>query len=134
MYVLRAFGFIFAPIAASFVYAYNEDRFPSLPLGCFSMEWYEAVAADPLVWEGLRNTLITGVTVSIIATALGCGAAYTDFRYKFVGKPFYLALALLPPTIPVVILGLAMLSFLSRVNLSGQLPAELGRASGRAGV
>src|SRR3546814_15977189 len=74
------------------------------------MEWYEAVAADPLVWEGLRNTLITGVTVSIIATALGFGAAYTDFRYKFFGKPFYLALALLPPTFPVVIPGLAMLS------------------------
>ncbi|HEY9536830.1 MAG TPA: ABC transporter permease [Kiloniellaceae bacterium] len=125
LYVLLAFAFIFAPIAASFVFSFNEDRFPSLPLGGFSMEWYEAVAADPLVWEGLRNTLITGVTVSIIATALGFGAAYTDFRYKFFGKPFYLALALLPPTIPVVILGLAMLSFLSRVNLSGQLHAVI---------
>src|SRR3546814_4708218 len=90
-----------------------------------SSDLYEAVAADPLVWEGLRNTLITGVTVSIIATALGFGAAYTDSRYKFFGKPFYLALALLPPTIPVVILGLAMLSFLSRVNLSGQLHAVI---------
>src|SRR3546814_3129204 len=43
----------------------------------------------------------------------------------FCGKPFYRALALLPPTIPVVILGLAMLSFLSRVNLSGQLHAVI---------
>src|SRR3546814_4589632 len=50
--VLLAFAFIFAPIAASFVFSFNEDRFPSLPLGGFSMEWYEAVAADPLVWEG----------------------------------------------------------------------------------
>src|SRR3546814_10512925 len=84
--LLLAFAFIFAPIAASFVFSFNEDRFPSLPLGGFSMEWYEAVAADPLVWEGLRNTLITGVTVSIIATALGFGAAYTDFRYKFLDR------------------------------------------------
>src|SRR3546814_14630018 len=84
--LLLAFAFIFAPIAASFVFSFNEDRFPSLPLGGFSMEWYEAVAADPLVWEGLRNTLITGVTVSIIATALGFGAAYTDFRNQFFGK------------------------------------------------
>jgi spermidine/putrescine transport system permease protein len=119
LYVLLAFGFIFAPIAASFVFSFNVDRFPSLPLGGFSTIWYETVAADPLVWEGLRNTLIVGIVVSVLATAIGFGAAYTDFRYRFFGKNLYLALALLPPTIPVVILGLAMLAFLSNVNLSG---------------
>ncbi|TPL71372.1 ABC transporter permease [Mesorhizobium sp. B2-3-15] len=121
LYIVLAFAFIFAPIAASFVFSLNIDRFPSLPLGGFSTIWYEAVYADPLVWEGLRNTLIVGATVSVVATALGFGAAYTDFRYKFFGKPFYLALALLPPTIPVVILGLAMLAFLSNVHLSGEV-------------
>lgn len=118
-YVLLTFVFVFAPIAASFVFSFNVDRFPSLPLGGFSLTWYQQVAADPLVWQGLRNTLIVGVTVSILATALGFGAAYTDFRYKFLGKSLYLALALLPPTIPVVILGLAMLAFLANVGLSG---------------
>jgi len=119
LYVLLAFAFIFAPIAASFVFSFNVDRFPSLPLGGFSTIWYEAVINDPLVWEGLRNTLIVGIVVSVLATAIGFGAAYTDFRYKFFGKTFYLALALLPPTIPVVILGLAMLAFLSNISLSG---------------
>ena len=121
LYVLLAFAFIFAPIAASFVFSFNVDRFPSLPLGGFSTVWYEAVAADPLVWEGLRNTLVAGLVVSVLATALGFGAAYTDFRYRFFGKNLYLALALLPPTIPVVILGLAMLAFLSNINLSGAI-------------
>jgi spermidine/putrescine transport system permease protein len=119
-YVILAFVFVFAPIGASFVFSFNVDRFPSLPLGGFSLRWYEAIAEDPLVWEGLRNSVIVGVSASLISTALGFGAAYTDFRYKFFGKPLYLALALLPPTIPVVILGLAMLAFLSRVDLSGQ--------------
>ncbi len=121
LYILLAFGFIFAPIAASFVFSFNIDRFPSLPLGGFSTVWYEAVWADPLVWEGLRNTLIAGTVVSVLATAIGFGAAYTDFRYKFFGKTAYVALALLPPTIPVVILGLAMLAFLSNVGLSGAI-------------
>lgn len=121
LYVLLAFAFIFAPIAASFVFSFNVDRFPSLPLGGFSMIWYEAVANDPLVWEGLRNTLIAGLIVSVLATAIGFGAAYTDFRYRFFGKTIYVALALLPPTIPVVILGLAMLAFLSNISLSGAI-------------
>lgn len=125
LYVVLAFGFVFAPIAASFVFSLNVDRFPSLPLGGFSTVWYEAVYNDPLIWEGLRNTLVAGVVVSVLATAIGFGAAYTDFRYRFLGKSFYVALALLPPTIPVVILGLAMLAFLSNVGLSGELHAVI---------
>ena len=121
LYILLSFCFIFAPIAASFVFSFNVDRFPSLPLGGFSTIWYEAVWADPLVWEGLRNTLIVGAVVSVLATAIGFGAAYTDFRYAFFGKTVYVALALLPPTIPVVILGLAMLAFLSTIDLSGAI-------------
>lgn len=118
-YVVAAYVFVFAPIAASFVFSFNSDRFPSIPLGQFSLEWYRAVASDPLVWEGLRNTLFVGLIAGLISTLLGFGAAYTDYRYKFFGKQVYLALALLPPTIPVIILGLAMLAYLSRINLSG---------------
>ncbi len=121
LYVVLIYAFIFAPIVASFVFSFNSDRFPSLPLGEFSLKWYQAVADDPLVWDGLRNSLIVGVVASIASTVIGFTAAYTDFRYKFFGKPVYLALALLPPTIPLVIMGLAMLAFLSRVGLSGDI-------------
>ncbi|EAQ25415.1 MULTISPECIES: ABC transporter permease [unclassified Roseovarius] len=111
--------FIFAPILGSFVFSLNSDRFPSLPLGHFSTEWYRLIWEDPFVWAGFLNTVLVGLIVAVIATVLGFGGAYTDFRYNFFGKNVYLALALLPPTIPVVIMGLAMLAFLSRVNLSG---------------
>lgn len=119
VYLILAYAFVFLPIAASFVFSFNSDRFPSIPLGHFSLDWYHAVATDPLVLEGLRNTLFVGVIVGLVSTALGFGAAYTDYRYHFFGKQVYLALALLPPTIPVIILGLAMLAYLSRIDLSG---------------
>lgn len=120
-YVVAVFVFIFAPIVTSFVVSLNVDRFPTLPLGGFSTKWYEAIAEDPTLLPAMRNTLIVGTAVAVLATLLGFGAAYTDFRYKFFGKNVYLALALLPPTIPVVILGLAMLVFLSQVGLFGKL-------------
>lgn len=120
VYIVLSYTFVFAPIAASFVFSFNSDRFPSIPLGQFTLDWYRAVATDPLVWQGLGNTLFVGVIVGVVSTALGFGAAYTDYRYKFLGKQVYLALALLPPTIPVVILGLAMLAYLSRIDLSGR--------------
>jgi spermidine/putrescine transport system permease protein len=121
LYLALVFGFIFLPIVVSFVVSFNSQRFPTLPLGDFTTEWYEAIADDPTILPALVNTLIIGVSVSLLSTLLGFGAAYTDFRYRFFGKNVYLALALLPPTIPVVILGLAMLVFLSQVGLFGEL-------------
>lgn len=125
LYVWLTLGFIFAPILASFVFSFNSDRFPSLPLGSFSLTWYQAILDDPGVWQGLRNSVLTAVCAGSIATLLGFGAAYTDYRYKFLGKNLYLALALLPPTIPFVILGLAMLAFYARIGLSGELTAVI---------
>jgi len=119
LYIILSFAFIFAPIAPSFIFSFSVERFPSLPPRGFSTIWYEAVIKDPFVWEGLRNTALIGFCVAVLATLLGFCAAYTDFRYRFFGKNIYVALALLPPTIPVVILGLAMLAFLSRLSLSG---------------
>jgi len=120
-YIAGALLFIFAPIAVSFVFSFNSDRFPSLPLAEFTTDWYAVTFSDPLVLAGFRNSLIVGALASAIATALGFGAAYADYRFAFFGKKIYLALALLPPTIPVVILGLAMLAYLSRVSLSGSI-------------
>lgn len=124
-YIVGILLFIFAPIAASVVFSFNSDRFPSLPLGHFTTDWYRAIFTDPLVLDGFANSLLVGFGASIIATLLGFGAAYTDYRYNFFGKKFYLALAFLPPTIPVVILGLAMLAYLSRIGLSGSVWAIL---------
>jgi spermidine/putrescine transport system permease protein len=121
VYVIAVFLFILAPIVTSFVISFNADRFPTLPLSGFSLRWYEAIRDDPTLPPALRNTIVVGLSVSVISTFLGFTAAYTDYRYRFMGKSVYLALALLPPTIPVIILGLAMLIFLSRVGLFGQI-------------
>ena len=64
-------------------------------------------------------SLTVSISVGVLSTVIGFCTAYTDFRYRFFGKNVYLALALLPPTIPLVIMGLAMLALLSRIGLSG---------------
>ena len=119
VYAVLVFLFILTPIIASFVVSLNVDRFPTLPLGGFSLKWYDAIAADTTVADAIFNTLLVGVIVSLVSTFIGFATAYTDFRYRFFGKSVYLALALLPPTIPTVIMGLAMLVYLSTVNLWG---------------
>ena len=120
-YIVLVLLLVFAPIISSFVFSFDANRYAAIPWGGFSTKWYQAAIADGELVQGFRNTVIVAITTSIIATFLGFSAAYTDYRYRFFGKNVYLALALLPPTIPVIILGLAMLVFLARVGLSGEL-------------
>jgi spermidine/putrescine transport system permease protein len=121
LYVGAIFVFVFAPILTSMVFSFNSDRFPTVPLGEFTTHWYETAFSRPEVWTAFSNSLTVAACAAALSTALGFVTAYTDFRYGFRFKSAYLALALLPPTIPLVIMGLAMLAWLGRLGLSGTL-------------
>lgn len=121
VYIALAFVFIFTPIIASFVFSFNSDRFPSLPLGSFSLQWYQKVLSCPEILEAAKTSLIVALCTSVLSTFIGFCTAYTDYRYQFFGKQAYLALAMLPPTIPLIIMALAMLSWLSQIGLSGKV-------------
>jgi spermidine/putrescine transport system permease protein len=121
VYIALAFIFIFTPIVASFIFSFNSDRFPSLPLGSFSLQWYQKVLSRPEILEAAKTSIIVALCTSALSTFIGFCTAYTDYRYDFSGKKAYLALAMLPPTIPLIIMALAMLSWLSQIGLSGKV-------------
>ena len=118
-YTVLVFTFIFAPIAASFVFSFNSDRFPTIPLGTFTTQWYAKAFGNPEVWDAAVRSLVVSASTAVLATIIGFSAAYTDYRYDFFGKKAFLVLALLPPTIPLIIFALATLGWLSLFNASG---------------
>jgi spermidine/putrescine transport system permease protein len=115
------FAFILVPICSTIAFSINADRFPSLPWAGFSLTWYRAIFTDDRIRTALGNSLIVASTTAAISTFIGFATAYVDYRYRFVGKQIYIALAVLPPTVPVVIFGVAMLTFEGLVGLSGSL-------------
>ncbi|MEL6808043.1 MAG: ABC transporter permease [Pseudomonadota bacterium] len=125
VWTVLVFAFILTPIASLVFFSFNADRFPSLPWGGFSLEWYRAIFADDTVRAGFWRSIQVSAFVAVVATFIGFATAYTDYRYNFRGKMSYLAIAALPPTVPVLILGLGMLSFFSMVNLVGTLRAVM---------
>ena len=120
-YLFFIFVFIFTPIAFSIIFSFNSQRFPTIPLGSFSLEWYLKIFNDAEIWQAAINSVIVSSITCLIATFLGFCTAYSDYRYRFKFKGVYLALVLLPPTIPLIILALAMLAWLSKIGMSGQL-------------
>jgi len=120
-YTLLLFVFIFAPIFFSVVFSFNSARFPTIPLESFTLQWYQTIWSDPDVWIAVRNSVVVSLCTCVVATLLGFCTAYTDYRYNFRFKNAYLALVLLPPTIPLIIMALAMLAWFSKFGASGQL-------------
>ena len=120
-YLAIVFLFVFTPIVTSIIFSFNSDRFASIPLGSFTWKWYEIIYQDPDVWDAAKTSIIVAFCTSMLATFIGFCTAYTDYRYQFRGKNSYLALALLPPTIPLIILALAMLAWFSKLGVSGKL-------------
>ena len=120
-YLAIVFLFVFTPIVTSIIFSFNSDRFASIPLGSFTWKWYEIIYQDPDVWDAAKTSVIVAFCTSMLATFIGFCTAYTDYRYQFRGKNSYLALALLPPTIPLIILALAMLAWFSKLGVSGKL-------------
>jgi spermidine/putrescine transport system permease protein len=125
LYTVAVLAFILAPLIASLVFSFNADRFPSLPLKGFTTDWYRLTFADPLVVDAFKRSFGVAIPAGLLSTLLGFAAAYSDYRFSFRGKSLFNLLMLLPPTIPVVIMGLAMLSYLSRINLAGNVYAIL---------
>lgn len=121
VYVVLIYALIFTPILVSFVFSFSAARFPTIPMAELSTQWYAQMLADEGVRAGFRNSLVVGATVAVIATVIGFGAAYTDYRFRFLGKRLYVAMGLMPPMVPVLILGIAMLFFLSQLRLSAAL-------------
>ncbi len=120
-YLILLFVFVFSPIVFSVIFSFNSARFPTIPLEHFTLKWYEAIWNDPDVWAALRTSIVVSISTSVLATLLGFATAYSDFRYNFRFKGPYLALVLLPPTIPLIIMALAMLAWFSKIGASGQV-------------
>lgn len=119
-YVALLFLFIAAPMAVIVVFSFDANRFPTLPWGGFSLDWHRAALQDAMIRAAFVNSLVVGFSTAVGATILGFAAAYLDFRHRFFGKRAFVLLVAIPPAVPVTILGMAMLAFLSRVGLFGQ--------------
>ncbi|WIE41712.1 ABC transporter permease (plasmid) [Agrobacterium tumefaciens] len=117
------FAFIATPMMVIVVFSFDQNRFPTLPWGGFSLEWHRAALADAMIQQAFLNSLEVAISTALVSTVLGFAAAYLDYRYVFRGKALFGLLVAIPPAVPASILGMAMLAFLSRLGLFGSTTA-----------
>ena len=121
VYLLLGFIFLMLPIVTLIAFSFENARFPTLPWAGWTMQWYQELLTDGRLLQSLQRSLIVSPLAAAAATVIGFFAAYALNRFNFPGKNLLSTLFIVPILVPPLILGVAFLGLLSRLNLQGQI-------------
>ena len=109
--------FLYFPIIILIIFSFNDIQSLSLPIRGLTLRWYQEAFDDPTMLTSLFNSLKVGLLAALISTILGTLGAYGLAWRNFRGKSLVQNLAIIPMTIPSLLLGVALLIFYDRIGL-----------------
>ena len=112
LYTLVVYIWMFTPIVAVVILAFNPQQFGSFPMEGFSFKWFVKLAHNSTILDAFKNSMVLGTLTAIFSTAVGVPAAMAFIRYEFRGKGLINTLLIAPIMIPEVVLGVALLLFI----------------------
>ena len=87
------------------------------PPPALSLRWYENFFADSYFLRGLRTTILLAVCTTAISVTVGVLTAIVVDRYRFRGREAMMAFFMSPLVVPPVVIGFALLFFLSQAGI-----------------
>lgn len=112
LFTLLVYVWMFTPIVAVVILAFNPQQFGSFPMEGFSFKWFVKLSHNSTILDAFRNSMVLGSLTAIFSTAIGVPAAMAFIRYEFRGKEFLNTLLIAPIMIPEVVLGVSLLLFI----------------------
>jgi len=112
LYTLVVYIWMFTPIEAVVILAFNPQQFGSFPMEGFSFKWFVKLSHNSTILDAFKNSMVLGTLTAVFSTAVGVPAAMAFIRYEFRGKELINTLLIAPIMIPEVVLGVALLLFI----------------------
>jgi putative spermidine/putrescine transport system permease protein len=110
--------FLVAPILTIVPLSFSAGSFFYYPLPGFSLRWYEDFFTSAFWLSSLKNSLIIGVSATILATALGTLAALGIWRARFPAQALVLAILISPMVVPVIIVAVGVYFAFAPIGLT----------------
>lgn len=104
-YVFLAFVFLLVPIFHTVVYSFNDVARSNIVWRGFTLSNWLNVCAQPDVCAAFGNSMLVGLTATIVSTVLGTMIAYALGRYRFRFRGLVNLTLFLPLATPEVVLG-----------------------------
>jgi putative spermidine/putrescine transport system permease protein len=100
--------FLVAPILTIVPLSFSSGSFFFYPLPGFSLRWYVDFFTSPFWLPAVKNSLIVGISATVLATALGTLAALGIWRTRFPAQALVLAILISPMMVPVIIVAVGV--------------------------
>jgi len=111
-YTLVFFGFLFGPLIAMSITAFNTPAYPqAYPFVEFTWKWFGELVRDRGLMEGLWNSLLIGLLVVCLAVPLGLAGAMVMAQVYQPARSLYYLVVVSPVLTPGVILGISTVIF-----------------------
>ena len=114
--VALVYVFLYAPILVLMVFSFNSTRSTRIWEG-FSTQWYAALWRDQSILDALYNSLIVGITSTVIATIIGTLTAMALTRYRFRGHGVADSTIYAATVMPEIVVGVSLLVFFVAVGM-----------------
>lgn len=102
--------FFYLPMFMLVIASFNESRFGGTWTG-FSLKWYQRLWKEQALWQALRNSLIIGISATVVSTVLGTLAAFVLHQYRTRLQKLHYGLIYIPLVIPDILMGISLLLF-----------------------
>ena len=113
--------FMLAPLVMVVLVSFTDKGFVSMPFDGASWRWYRAIVDAPDFIDAFWRSLALGAAAATGATLLSVPAGMAIAWHRFAGRDAMLGLLLSPLMVPHVVLGIALLRFLTQLGLSGSM-------------
>lgn len=113
--------FMLAPLAIVVLVAFTDKGYVSLPFDGASFRWFYAILDHPDFIDAFYRSLALAAGSATIAVLLAVPAGMAIAWHRFPGREALLGLLLSPLMVPHVVLGIALLRFLSQIGYNSTM-------------
>jgi spermidine/putrescine transport system permease protein len=117
LYAFVILFLLFVPLMLIVIFSFNDNLLGAFPLTGFTVRWYQDILSGRLYMDGFKNSAIVATFSAIGSGILGALGAYGLNRYRWRMKGPALGFLTLPILIPGLVLGIAMLSYFTFINV-----------------
>jgi spermidine/putrescine transport system permease protein len=109
--------FLFTPLVALVVFAFNKSPTPTLPIRGLTTHWFGMAFGDSELTRALIRSVLLGTAVGLFTTALGVMASVGLSAAKLRLRALVVAILLLPLVVPYISLAVGLLILLNEMHV-----------------
>jgi putative spermidine/putrescine transport system permease protein len=108
-------AFIYIPLIAIFIYAFNSSKILAWPPPGFTTQWFHDAFNSESAREAFFTSVKAGIAATTIALVLGSLASLAVARHRFFGRETISFLVILPIALPGIVTGVAISNTFTQV-------------------